>query len=179
MEVGLPGHFNALNALAAVAASCSVGVPFAQALEGIATVARVPGRMERVDRGQPFDVVVDFAHTPDSLEQALRTVRARTKGRVIVVFGCAGERDRLKRPAMGTVAATLGDVVVLTDEDPRFEDRLAILREIADGAIHAGSIEGSGHYKIDHLLNSLWMMIKARICRQNNCTAACKFQHIF
>ena len=102
--------------------------------------------MERVDRGQPFDVVVDFAHTPDSLEQALRAVRARTKGRVIVVFGCAGERDRLKRPAMGTVAATLGDVVVLTDEDPRFEDRLAILREIADGAIHAGSIEGSGLY---------------------------------
>lgn len=146
LEVALPGHFNALNALAAVAASCSVGVPFAQALEGIATVNRVPGRMERVDRGQPFDVVVDFAHTPDSLEQALRTVRARTKGRVIVVFGCAGERDRLKRPAMGTVAATLGDVVVLTDEDPRFEDRLAILREIADGAIHAGSIEGSGHY---------------------------------
>ncbi len=146
LQVQLPGQFNVMNALAAVAASCSIGVPLGQALEGIATVARVPGRMERVDRGQPFDVVVDFAHTPDSLGQALRTVRARTKGRVIVVFGCAGERDRLKRPAMGTVAATLGDVVVLTDEDPRFEDRLAILREIADGAVLAGSIEGSGHH---------------------------------
>ncbi len=146
LEVKLPGHFNVLNALAAVAAACSLGVGFGQALEGIATVARVPGRMERVDRGQPFDVVVDFAHTPDSLEQALRTVRARTSGRVIVVFGCAGERDRLKRPAMGTVAATLAEVAVLTDEDPRFEDRLAILREIANGAVEAGSIEGRDHY---------------------------------
>lgn len=146
LEVKLPGHFNVLNALAAVAASCTIGVHFGQALDGIATVARVPGRMERVDRGQPFDVVVDFAHTPDSLEQALRTVRARISGRVIVVFGCAGERDRLKRPAMGKVAATLADIAVLADEDPRFEDRLAILREIADGAVDAGSIEGRDHY---------------------------------
>jgi UDP-N-acetylmuramoyl-L-alanyl-D-glutamate--2,6-diaminopimelate ligase len=98
----------------------------------------VPGRMERVDLGQPFGVVVDYAHTADSLEKVLRVLRPITGARLIVVFGSAGERDRTKRPAMGAVAGRLADVVIVTDEDPRLEEPHAINEEIAEGARQAG-----------------------------------------
>jgi len=98
--------------------------------------------MELVDAGQPFAVVIDYAHTAESLETVLRELRRATRGRLWVVFGSAGERDVEKRPAMGAVAAQLADVSVITDEDPREEDRLRILEEIAAGATDAGGKRG-------------------------------------
>jgi UDP-N-acetylmuramoyl-L-alanyl-D-glutamate--2,6-diaminopimelate ligase len=108
----------------------------------LATFPGVPGRMERIEAGQPYMVVVDYAHTADSLEKALSVLRPLTAGRLIVVFGSAGERDRVKRPEMGKVAARLADFAVITDEDPREEDAMTILREIAAGAEVAGAREG-------------------------------------
>ena len=148
LEVRLPGEYNVLNALAAVAATGPLDVPLEIALPAIARVASLPGRMARIDEGQPFTVVVDFAHTPDSLANVLREMRARTAGHVIVVFGAAGERDRAKRPEMGRIAAMHADVSVLTDEDPRLEDRDAIIDEIASGARRAGAVEGAGFFRV-------------------------------
>jgi UDP-N-acetylmuramoyl-L-alanyl-D-glutamate--2,6-diaminopimelate ligase len=138
VELRLAGRFNAGNALAALAAACATGASLEGAARGLAALERVPGRMERVDRGQPFSVVIDYAHTAESLERVLGELRAATPGRLWAVFGSAGERDRPKRAAMGAVAARLADRVVITDEDPRGEDRLAILDEIAAGARAAG-----------------------------------------
>lgn len=130
---GLPGRFNVLNALAAWAAARRLGaepVAIAAALPG---AARVPGRFEPVDEGQPFAVLVDYSHTPDSLENALRAARELADGRVIVVFGAGGDRDRGKRPLMGEVAARLADVALVTSDNPRSEDPAAIIAEILAG----------------------------------------------
>lgn len=142
LALQLPGAFNVSNALAAIAAACRLGAPLPVALDCLAGYAGVPGRMERIDCGQPFAVVVDFAHTPDSLERVLGLLRSRTEGRLLLVFGSAGERDREKRPWMGRIAAQGADFFVLADEDPRLEDRQQILAEIAAGAIAAGAVEG-------------------------------------
>ncbi len=139
MSLQLAGRFNAANALAAIAAACSSGASLDAAVAGIAGLERVHGRMERVDAGQPFMVVIDYAHTADSLEKVLTELRATGSGRLWVVFGSAGERDVEKRPAMGAVAGRLADVVVVTDEDPRGEDRAAICEQIAAGAESAGA----------------------------------------
>jgi UDP-N-acetylmuramoyl-L-alanyl-D-glutamate--2,6-diaminopimelate ligase len=104
--------------------------------------------MERVDAGQPFSVVIDYAHTADSLEKVLAELRAATAARLWVVFGSAGDRDVEKRPTMGTVAARLADVVVITDEDPRDEDRTAICEQIAAGAERAGARRGDNLFVI-------------------------------
>ena len=133
------GRFNAGNALAALAAACSTGASLEGAVAGLEALDRVGGRMERVDLGQPFTVVIDYAHTAAALETVLTELRAATRGRLWVVFGSAGERDLAKRPAMGAVAARHADVVVVTDEDPRGEDRERIIAEIADGARAAGA----------------------------------------
>jgi UDP-N-acetylmuramoyl-L-alanyl-D-glutamate--2,6-diaminopimelate ligase len=142
LRLQLAGRFNAGNALAAIAAACSSGASLESALAGVAALERVHGRMERVDAGQPFSVVIDYAHTADSLEKVLVELRAATAGRLWVVFGSAGNRDVEKRPAMGAVAARLADVVVITDEDPREEDRAAICEQIALGAERAGARRG-------------------------------------
>jgi UDP-N-acetylmuramoyl-L-alanyl-D-glutamate--2,6-diaminopimelate ligase len=130
----LAGRFNAANALAALAAACATGARLDGAVAGLERLDRVGGRMERVDLGQPFSVVIDYAHTADALRTVLGELRAATAGRLWAVFGSAGERDAEKRPAMGGVAADLADAAVLTDEDPREEDRLGILEAIAAGA---------------------------------------------
>jgi UDP-N-acetylmuramoyl-L-alanyl-D-glutamate--2,6-diaminopimelate ligase len=102
--------------------------------DGIARVSAVPGRFEPVEEGQPFSVVVDYAHTPDSLAAVLRAARDLGEGRVIVVFGAGGDRDRGKRPLMGKVAAELADVAIVTSDNPRSEDPLTIIQDVLQGA---------------------------------------------
>jgi UDP-N-acetylmuramoyl-L-alanyl-D-glutamate--2,6-diaminopimelate ligase len=129
----LVGAFNISNILAAVGAAIAAGVSAPAIQAGVAAMRGVPGRMERIDLGQPFTAIVDFAHTPNALEQCLRTLRPLARGQLIVVFGCAGERDQLKRPLMGQAAARCADRVVLTAEDPRRESLEAILDQIEAG----------------------------------------------
>nr|WP_204331985.1 UDP-N-acetylmuramoyl-L-alanyl-D-glutamate--2,6-diaminopimelate ligase [Geodermatophilus sabuli] len=124
-RVRLPGRFNVANAVLAVALLDAVGVPVDTALAGLATTV-VPGRMEPVDAGQPFVAVVDYAHTPDAVATALDALRAATRGRVLTVLGCGGDRDPGKRPAMGRAAALGSDLLVVTDDNPRSEDPAAI-----------------------------------------------------
>ncbi|HXZ04175.1 MAG TPA: UDP-N-acetylmuramoyl-L-alanyl-D-glutamate--2,6-diaminopimelate ligase [Ktedonobacteraceae bacterium] len=142
IETQLVGHFNVSNCLAAIATAFSVGMTPADIACGLARVIGITGRMERIVVGQPFTVIVDYAHTPDSLEKVLKTLRPLTAGKLLVVFGSAGERDIQKRPIMGQIAAQLSDFFVITDEDPREENREQILREIAMGAETAGKQEG-------------------------------------
>ncbi|RKQ88482.1 UDP-N-acetylmuramoyl-L-alanyl-D-glutamate--2,6-diaminopimelate ligase [Brockia lithotrophica] len=129
----LLGRFNVENALAALAAAHALGVPLKELVPILEYVRPVPGRMERVEAGQPFTVLVDYAHTPDGLEKALGAVREWAEGRVIVVFGAGGDRDRAKRPRMGEVAHRLADVLVVTSDNPRSEDPEAIARDILSG----------------------------------------------
>jgi UDP-N-acetylmuramoyl-L-alanyl-D-glutamate--2,6-diaminopimelate ligase len=129
----LQGRFNQENTLAAVALARLVGVPEAAIEQGLAEVPSVPGRFEAVDEGQPFSVIVDYAHTPDSLANVLRTARDLAAGRLICVFGCGGDRDRGKRPEMGRIAAELADVPIVTSDNPRSEAPLAIIEEILAG----------------------------------------------
>lgn len=149
VDLQLPGAFNVHNALAALGLAHAEGIDLAAAAAAIGAVTGVPGRMERIDAGQPFGVVVDYAHTADSLAKVLRTLRPLTTGRLIVVFGSAGERDRVKRPAMGRVAAELADIAIVADEDPRLEDPRAINEAIADGARVAGARDGENLWVID------------------------------
>ncbi|OLC52672.1 MAG: hypothetical protein AUH85_16410 [Chloroflexi bacterium 13_1_40CM_4_68_4] len=150
-EIALPliGRFNVSNALAAAAAGLAVGATLDAARLALERAKPVAGRLERVEAGQPFSVVVDYAHTPDSLRKILTLLRPLTKGELIAVFGSAGERDRTKRAAMGKIAAELADYFVITQEDPRLEDRAEILREIERGAIEGGATRGERYEVID------------------------------
>src|SRR3954469_19289053 len=129
----LPGRFNVLNVLGAVAAVRALGVDDATIAEALTHAVRVPGRFEPVDEGQPFAVLVDYAHTPDLLDNVLRAARPLATGRVIVVFGAGGDRDRAKRPLMGAVACEHADVVIVTSDNPRNEDPHAIVAQILEG----------------------------------------------
>ncbi|HEU5240402.1 MAG TPA: UDP-N-acetylmuramoyl-L-alanyl-D-glutamate--2,6-diaminopimelate ligase [Ornithinibacter sp.] len=137
--VSLPGDFNVANALAAVAACAEVGYEPGRIADGIAAGGGVPGRLERIDEGQDFVVVVDYAHKPDAVEAALATLRPLTGGRVIVVLGAGGDRDPGKRPIMGEIAARLADVLVVTDDNPRTEDPGAIRQALLSGATGGGA----------------------------------------
>lgn len=128
------GMFNVYNALAAIAACSVEGVGMPSILASMAGFKAVPGRFERVDEGQDFAVVVDYAHTPDGLENILKTAREMTDGRVLIAFGCGGDRDRTKRPIMGGLAARYADVTVITSDNPRSEDPESILQEVYKGA---------------------------------------------
>jgi UDP-N-acetylmuramoyl-L-alanyl-D-glutamate--2,6-diaminopimelate ligase len=130
----LHGRFNVENALAAIAGARLLGVEEDAIRQGIESVEGVPGRFESVDEGQPFTVLVDYSHKPGALENVLRTARELTRGRVICVFGCGGDRDRGKRPVMGRIASQLADVVVVTSDNPRSEDPESIVEEILEGA---------------------------------------------
>jgi UDP-N-acetylmuramoyl-L-alanyl-D-glutamate--2,6-diaminopimelate ligase len=138
----LLGRFNVANWLAATAAALELGATLDDVVQAAAATAPVPGRMDQVDQGQPFLVVVDFAHTPQALENALRTVRAHTTGKVMVVFGHAGERDPANRPTMGRIAAEQSDFFVISMDDPLNEDPAEIAAQIAAGAVAAGKTEG-------------------------------------
>jgi UDP-N-acetylmuramoyl-L-alanyl-D-glutamate--2,6-diaminopimelate ligase len=135
--VPLPGDFNVANALAAVAACAEAGFDAGRVADGIAHGTGVPGRLERVDAGQDFVVVVDYAHKPDAVEAALRTLRPLTDDRLLVVIGAGGDRDPGKRPIMGEIAARLADVLVVTDDNPRTEDPAAIRAAVLAGTAGA------------------------------------------
>jgi UDP-N-acetylmuramoyl-L-alanyl-D-glutamate--2,6-diaminopimelate ligase len=133
IELKLRGRFNAENALGALAAGSLLGIDDDAVAQGLEAVRGVPGRFESVSEGQPFDVIVDYSHKPQALESVLRTARELAGGRVICVFGCGGDRDRGKRPLMGRIASELADVAILTSDNPRSEDPLAIIDEVLAG----------------------------------------------
>jgi len=130
----LVGRHNLSNILGALGVGLHLGISPEVASRGIARLKSVPGRFEKVEMGQPFGVVVDYAHTPDALERVLDTARGFCTGRLISVFGCGGDRDRGKRPKMGEVSTRLADLTVLTSDNPRSEDPLKIIAEIEEGA---------------------------------------------
>jgi UDP-N-acetylmuramoyl-L-alanyl-D-glutamate--2,6-diaminopimelate ligase len=140
LEITSPllGRANLENILAAVATGVAMGIANAHIEQGIASLQAVPGRFEQVDQGQPFLVMVDYAHTDDALKNVLRTARDLTHRRLIVLFGCGGERDRTKRPRMGEAAGTLADFVVLTSDNPRSEDPLLIMADALVGLQRTG-----------------------------------------
>jgi UDP-N-acetylmuramoyl-L-alanyl-D-glutamate--2,6-diaminopimelate ligase len=133
VNTALTGRFNLYNIMAAVASCGLLGVETSDIVRGLSSVERIPGRFERVDRGQPFTAVVDYAHTPDALENVLENARGITSGRVITVFGCGGDRDTTKRPLMGEAAGRLSDVVFVTSDNPRSEDPERIIDDIMEG----------------------------------------------
>jgi UDP-N-acetylmuramoyl-L-alanyl-D-glutamate--2,6-diaminopimelate ligase len=137
----LPGEFNVANALGAFAAAAALGVEPEAAAQGLAQAVAPPGRFEPVDEGQAFSVLVDYAHTPDSLENVLRAARPLTSGRLIVVVGAGGDRDRDKRPKMGRAAAEGADLVIFTSDNPRSEDPEAIVAEVVAGAGERNGVE--------------------------------------
>jgi UDP-N-acetylmuramoyl-L-alanyl-D-glutamate--2,6-diaminopimelate ligase len=137
LQIALPGRFNVRNALAAVVVAREIGVDDATIAAALPRAGRVPGRFEPVEEGQSFAVVVDYSHTPDSLENALRAAREIAEGRVIAVFGAGGDRDRAKRPLMGAAAAAGADLAIITSDNPRNEDPEAIIAAVAEGAPEA------------------------------------------
>jgi UDP-N-acetylmuramoyl-L-alanyl-D-glutamate--2,6-diaminopimelate ligase len=133
VELALAGRFNVYNALGAAACGLSLGLPLRDIARDLATVERVDGRFESVDEGQDFAVLVDYAHTPDGLANVLASARQITRNRLICVFGCGGDRDRTKRPLMGAIAAEKADLAIVTSDNPRSEDPLAIIEDIRAG----------------------------------------------
>ena len=145
VHLSLGGRMNLVNALAAATAALELHIPAADIARGLSTAPPVRGRYEPVAAGQPFTVLVDYAHTPDGLEQVLRSVRETVKGRVLVVFGAGGDRDREKRPAMAEVATRLADEAVLTSDNPRSENPGTIIDEVRAGA----AVDASLHVEPD------------------------------
>ncbi len=137
----LRGRFNVENVLGAIAAARLLGIDDDAIVRGVEHVTGVPGRFEAVEEGQPFAVIVDYAHTPEALENVLTEARGLAEGRVVCVFGCGGDRDRAKRPLMGAVVSRLADVAVVTSDNPRSEEPLAIIEEILVGM--------SGDYEVE------------------------------
>lgn len=131
----IPGGFSVYNSLCAVAAVCSLGFDFSCVVEAISKASTVKGRLELLKTDTDYGVIIDYAHTPDGLEKALNAVRGFTKGRVITVFGCGGDRDKTKRPKMGRTATDLSDIVVVTTDNPRTEDPEEIIKEILIGTV--------------------------------------------
>lgn len=132
-QIGIPGKFSLYNALAVVGASVQLGIPVEIIRKGLKNIQGVPGRIDRVPSDKNFDVFVDYAHTPDGLKNIIEAVKEFTKGRVIIVFGCGGDRDKTKRPIMGKVCATLADYVIVTSDNPRTENPSSIIEDIVVG----------------------------------------------
>ena len=144
VNLSLPGRYNVANALAAAGAGHALGLTPIEIADGLMSLTSVAGRMQSIDEGQPFSIVVDYAHTPDAIRSVLRELRPSTTGRLMVLFGSAGERDTEKRAIQGRVAIEAADYAVFTSEDPRYEDPEAIIAAIA-----AGAEEASGHPSVD------------------------------
>jgi UDP-N-acetylmuramoyl-L-alanyl-D-glutamate--2,6-diaminopimelate ligase len=182
VETALVGRFNVSNILAAASVGVALGLSPDAVAEGIAAVERIPGRMERIDEGQDFLAIVDFAHTPNALEQALMTARTMTgsdgdapKARVIVVFGSAGLRDREKRALMGHVAGRLADVVIVTAEDPRSESLEQIMAESAAAAEAEGKREGVDLWRVPD--RGAAILEACQLARPGNVVIACGKGH--
>lgn len=141
VEVRMPliGDFNVSNALVAAGCALALGIGLEAVASGLSSCRQVPGRLERIETGQPFSVLVDYAHSPDGLEKALSAVRGVTAGHVVTVFGCGGDRDPLKRTPMGEAAGRLSDTVVVTTDNPRSEDPLRIIAQIREGVERTGA----------------------------------------
>jgi UDP-N-acetylmuramoyl-L-alanyl-D-glutamate--2,6-diaminopimelate ligase len=142
ITTNLPGTFNVYNCLAAIGVGRAVGLNKRQIEQSIASLKSVEGRMNNIDEGQDFSVIVDYAPTPDGFEQVYAAVKPTVKGRIITVFGSAGRRDTLKRPIQGEIAGKNSDIIVLTEEDDRDQDGMEIIKEIAAGAEKAGKVKG-------------------------------------
>ena len=154
LETRLRGRFNVENILGAVAAARLLGIEDDAIAYGVRELRGVPGRFEAVDAGQPFAVLVDYAHTPDSLENVLRTARDLVHGRLICVFGCGGDRDRGKRPLMGRIATELADVAIVTSDNPRSEEPGAIIAEILAGIDGEAEVEPDRRVAIARAIES-------------------------
>ncbi|HEX7368045.1 MAG TPA: UDP-N-acetylmuramoyl-L-alanyl-D-glutamate--2,6-diaminopimelate ligase [Candidatus Saccharimonadales bacterium] len=144
----LPGEFNVYNTLAAIGVARAAGLTREQIEHGVASLPSVEGRMNLVDEGQNFGVIVDYAPTPEGFTQVYAAVKPTVKGKIITVFGSAGRRDKLKRPIQGEIAGRESDIVVLTEEDDRDQDGMEIIREIAAGAEKAGKVEGKDMFLV-------------------------------
>lgn len=162
----LIGDPHLYNIMAATTAAHALGVPLDVIAAGIRQCAGVPGRLEAVSVGQPFSVLVDYAHKPDALEKTLRSIRQLTQGRLLTVFGCGGDRDRGKRPLMGEAAGRLSDVVVLTSDNPRTEDPHQILAEAEPGLVQAGIQKIDDPTKIEKLTRGYVVMVDRRAAIQ-------------
>jgi UDP-N-acetylmuramoyl-L-alanyl-D-glutamate--2,6-diaminopimelate ligase len=144
----LPGSFNVYNSLAAVCVGIRLGLSPEQIEKGIDALEGVEGRMTRIDEGQDYDVIVDFAHTPDSFEKLFKDLKPVVKGKLIVMFGSAGRRDEAKRAVQGELAGRYADEVVVTEEDDRDVDGLEIMNQIAGGADRAGKVRDKKHFMV-------------------------------
>lgn len=145
VSLSLPGLHNIYNSLSALATAGAMGIDLRTAIEAIEGVHEVPGRLEAIEQGQPFDVFVDYAHSPDGLRAILESVKPLCQGRLIVVFGCGGNRDQLKRPIMGAVAAKWSDFVIVTSDNPRKESPSQIASEIEKGLKESSKIRGDDY----------------------------------
>jgi UDP-N-acetylmuramoyl-L-alanyl-D-glutamate--2,6-diaminopimelate ligase len=178
VQTALVGRHNVHNALAAAAAGSALGVSPEVVAEGLAWVRGVPGRMERIQEGQEFVAIVDFAHTPNALLQALGTARGMIdadEGRLIAVFGSAGLRDREKRRMMGAIAGRLADVVILTAEDPRTDSLETIMAESAEAAEAQGKTEGADLFRVADRGEAL--RLACRLARPADVVIACGKGH--
>lgn len=159
MHVNLPGSFNVSNALAAAATGAVIGLSDAQIIKGIAALPGVEGRMNTIDEGQGFTVIVDFAHTPDSFEKLFKDIKPLVKGKLIVLFGSAGRRDETKRAVQGKLAGEYADEVVITEEDDRDIDGMMIMNQIATGAERAGKVQGENLFLIHDRTEAIQFVI--------------------
>lgn len=163
----IPGEFNIYNSLAAVAVGRKIGLSINQVEQGIAALAGVEGRMTVIDEGQAFNVIVDFAHTPDSFERLLKDLRTSTKGKLITLFGSAGERDKTKRALQGEIAGRYSDMLVLTEEDDRNEDGMQIIEQIAGGAKKAGKYQGKDMFFVHDRREAIAAALKLAVSKDD------------
>lgn len=175
LQTSLVGEHNVLNVLAATSVALALKLPVEAIQRGIAAMLPVPGRWERIDEGQDFLAVVDFAHTPNALEKALRAARQMTKGQAIVVFGSAGLRDVEKRGLMGHVAGRLADKIVITAEDPRTESLDDIMAAIAEGVRAEGKREGVDFWRVGDRAEAIYLA--ARLARRGDLVMSCGKGH--
>jgi UDP-N-acetylmuramoyl-L-alanyl-D-glutamate--2,6-diaminopimelate ligase len=175
LRTRLVGDFNLSNILAATSVALVLDVPVEAIQQGVWNTVGIVGRMERVDEGQDFTALVDFCHTPNGLTRALEAARTMTDGRVIAVFGCAGERDVQKRAWMGAISARLADVTVMTAEDPRRESLEAILEEMARGAESVGGVEGVTYCRVLDRAEAIQLAVD--VARPGDLVIACGKGH--